>query len=287
MAKIIRATQKIFGETGPVAEFGQPGSYPAGTLVNTKDPATIQALAAYLTGLSAVVGTGGKKPAMEDLNSLLYLITSQIAYLMQEGIAEWDAGTTYYIGSIVKSGGIVYTSLQDSNLNKTPATETAFWVLGINGEGTYPGEYIISAQAADYGRYLLCPTTGRTVSRTTYAALFAVIGTKFGVGDGLTTFTLPNPAGGKLLAIKDALDADFNDFGKSGGTKTHTLTTAEMPPHKHDVELIDIGGAGYVKPVGNNAAVYGTYSTSLTGGGLAHPNLSPYLVGGNLFISWK
>ena len=38
--------------------------------------------------------------------------------------------------------------------------------------------------------YLLC--TGTAVSRTTYAALFAVIGTTFGVGDGSTTFNLPN-----------------------------------------------------------------------------------------------
>lgn len=38
--------------------------------------------------------------------------------------------------------------------------------------------------------YLLC--NGANVSRTTYAALFAVIGTKWGEGDGSTTFTLPN-----------------------------------------------------------------------------------------------
>jgi microcystin-dependent protein len=37
--------------------------------------------------------------------------------------------------------------------------------------------------------YLLCD--GSAVSRTTYAALFAVIGTKYGAGDGSTTFTLP------------------------------------------------------------------------------------------------
>lgn len=36
------------------------------------------------------------------------------------------------------------------------------------------------------------PCNGQNVSRTTYANLFAVIGTKYGAGDGSTTFTLPN-----------------------------------------------------------------------------------------------
>ena len=40
--------------------------------------------------------------------------------------------------------------------------------------------------------FLLC--NGRAVSRTTYAALFAVIGTSFGSGDGSTTFNLPTRA---------------------------------------------------------------------------------------------
>ena len=41
------------------------------------------------------------------------------------------------------------------------------------------------------------PCDGKAVSRTTYAALFAVIGTRFGSGDGKTTFNLPN-FGGKF-----------------------------------------------------------------------------------------
>ena len=42
----------------------------------------------------------------------------QLAYLMQEGVPEWNADTTYYIGSIVNDGlGNCYRSLTDSNLN--------------------------------------------------------------------------------------------------------------------------------------------------------------------------
>jgi microcystin-dependent protein len=41
--------------------------------------------------------------------------------------------------------------------------------------------------------WLLCD--GSAVSRTTYSALFAVTGTSYGVGNGSSTFTLPNPDG--------------------------------------------------------------------------------------------
>jgi hypothetical protein len=41
---------------------------------------------------------------------------------------EWNAGTTYKLGSVVTYDTIVYQSLQNANLNKNPSTETAWWV---------------------------------------------------------------------------------------------------------------------------------------------------------------
>lgn len=49
--------------------------------------------------------------------------------------------------------------------------------------------------------WLLC--NGANVSRTTYAALFSAIGTRFGAGDGSTTFTLPNLDGRFLQGTTD------------------------------------------------------------------------------------
>jgi microcystin-dependent protein len=63
--------------------------------------------------------------------------------------------------------------------------------------------------------WLLC--AGQTVSRTTYATLFGVIGTNYGVGDGSTTFTLPDMRG-RVVGGKD-------DMGGSGaGVLNVTLT---------------------------------------------------------------
>ena len=41
---------------------------------------------------------------------------------------EWNAGTTYKLGSVVTYDTIVYQSLQNANLNKNPSTETSWWV---------------------------------------------------------------------------------------------------------------------------------------------------------------
>ena len=61
--------------------------------------------------------------------------------------------------------------------------------------------------------WLLCD--GRAVSRTEYAELFKVIGTKHGSGNGSTTFNLPNPKG-RTLVGKDSSDTDFSELGKTG-----------------------------------------------------------------------
>lgn len=73
---------------------------------------------------------------------------------------------------------------------------------------------------------------GQAVSRTIYAALFAAIGTTHGVGDGSTTFNLPNIQGRVPLGANGS-DVDFNAIGKTGGEKTHVLSIAETPSHAH------------------------------------------------------
>jgi microcystin-dependent protein len=78
--------------------------------------------------------------------------------------------------------------------------------------------------------YLLCD--GTAVNRTTYAALFTAISTTYGVGNGTTTFNLPNLKG-RVPVGRDSADSSFDVLGETGGAKTHTLTTSEMPSHTH------------------------------------------------------
>lgn len=61
------------------------------------------------------------------------------------------------------------------------------------------GDFKVSAQAASHSGWLKCE--GAAISRTTYSALFAVLGTAFGAGDGSTTFNLPDGRGRVPLVI--------------------------------------------------------------------------------------
>lgn len=85
--------------------------------------------------------------------------------------------------------------------------------------------------------YLAC--YGQAVSRTTYAALFAKIGTSYGAGDGSTTFNVPDYRGRVHVTLDNLGGSDAgrlaaaNTLGGSGGAETHTLTTAELAVHSH------------------------------------------------------
>jgi microcystin-dependent protein len=102
--------------------------------------------------------------------------------------------------------------------------------------GTPTGAIIQYGGTAEPQGWLLCD--GRQVSRTTYARLFASLGGAasypYGLGNGTTTFNLPNLKG-KVPIGRDSADTSFNDLGETGGAKTVTLTAAQsgIPAHGH------------------------------------------------------
>lgn len=131
MSKITTKLQKVFAATGPTGIVGQFGSLAAGSPTYTDDVETIQDLNEYGIGLvSALIN--GAPPAIQDINGLFYMITKQIAYLMQQGIPEWNADTTYYIGSFVTrpdgTDGEIFISVADDNLNNA-LTDTDYWMI--------------------------------------------------------------------------------------------------------------------------------------------------------------
>lgn len=162
-------------------------------------------------------------------------------------------------------------------LDKTTQTYKEL-VLRPGGDTLPIGGIIAFASDTIPNGWLLCD--GRAVSRTEYAELFKAIGTEHGSGDGSTTFNLPNPKG-RTLVGKDSTDTDFNELGKTGGEKTHTLTVDEMPSHKHELIVNKQQG-------GVNAALQPTWGTAFsstdsgsvlaTGGDQPHNNLQPHIV---------
>ena len=140
MSKLSRVTQRIFGSGAGASQIGQFGSYAASSPTISSDPSVIQSLSNWLTGWFGAV-VGGNSPAIEDMNGLHFVITYQLAYLMQAGIPEYDAGTTYYTGSLTMSAGNIYRSLADNNTGNA-LSNANFWVLasglyaGVGSNGT-------------------------------------------------------------------------------------------------------------------------------------------------------
>ena len=157
----------------------------------------------------------------------------------------------------------------------TSALQTQINTLTSNLASAVPTG-VISAYAGSSAPtgYLLCD--GTAVSRTTYSALYSAIGTTYGAGDTTTTFNVPNLKG-KVAVGRDSSQSEFDALAETGGAKTVTLTTGQLPSFNHEIQVSETGGNGttYIK------GASGPYSTSLFyshGSGEAHPNLQPYLV---------
>lgn len=82
---------------------------------------------------------------------------------------------------------------------------------------------------------------------------------------------------GKVLVGLDAADADFDTAEETGGSKTHTLTTSEMPAHTHTMSIENASGSGS-SGSSDGSSSFSSVATSSTGGGAAHNNVQPYIV---------
>jgi microcystin-dependent protein len=76
---------------------------------------------------------------------------------------------------------------------------------------------------------------GSPQSRTTYAALYALVGTTYGAGDGVTTFNLPDLRGRVGLGIGQGSGLTNRVLAAIGGEENHVLVTAELAAHVHTI----------------------------------------------------
>jgi len=112
---------------------------------------------------------------------------------------------------------------------------------------------------------------GQAINRTTYATLFAIMGTTHGVGDGSTTFNLPDKRGrvsaaadGGAGILTDAVSG-IDSLGDKGGAQTKTLETANLPPYTP--AGTNSGGAAAISTSTNQFQFGGTNAiTGIAGG---------------------
>jgi microcystin-dependent protein len=154
--------------------------------------------------------------------------------------------------------------------------------------GFYPGTiFAYGGDIAPSADWLLCD--GSSVSKVTYADLFAVIGTTYG-GSG-ANFNLPDLRGRYVLGANTSVNvpADLTrvpnslgsypvGLGNSGGEIQHTVTMGEMPLHYHVVDRV--GNWEYSGDIADNPGSHFQlgYAGGLFGVTQPHNNIPPYMV---------
>lgn len=122
----------------------------------------------------------------------------------------------------------------------------------------FTGQIVESGAGTVEPGFLLCD--GSSVSRSIYAALFSKIGTIWGVGDGSTTFNVPDLRGRATIGSGTGSGLTARTVGQQTiGEETHTLTVAELAAHNHVINISDPGHvhstSNFVFTVNNNISV--------------------------------
>ena len=159
----------------------------------------------------------------------------------------------------------------------TQLATTAFATAAIS---PFTGAMLMWPTATAPSGFLMC--NGQTVSRSTYAALFAILGVVFGSGDGSTTFTLPDYRNKTVLGAGDLYAAAATGGSKDAVIVSHTHTaTVSDPGHAHALPGAS-GSAGVTGYDGFYAEVsHGLLSTDVQTTGISVTNTSTGVSGTN------
>lgn len=188
----------------------------------------------------------------------------------------------------------------DATFNGNVVIDGTLQVSGSINASVPPGTILMWGGSTAPTGYFLCQ--GQSLSTTTYADLFAVLGYTYGGGG--SSFNLPNLQGRVPVGL-DTGDPNFAALGDTGGEDTHTLAVSEIPAnltvsdptHAHEEQVASgtgtyparvagVSGNGYYTlitsgEIDSATAIISTVAAStgisVGGGGGAHNNLQPYI----------
>ncbi len=185
----------------------------------------------------------------------------------------WSTPRTWVTGEIV-TATLLNTELRDNLLSVYPIGSYLLWAT----------PYITTEQTFE-GRWLQC--NGVAVSRTTYANLFAYLNIQtpalpFGVGDGVTTFNLPDLRGRIVIAEGEHTTVD------AMGDNEGMAIANRSPEHRHEVDYGGSGGDGSVLgDVSLGGVTAGQITTKTTDTASLPVDTPAYLVAGSYFIKYS
>ena len=195
------------------------------------------------------------------------------------GITSTQLATDSVITAKIQDGAVTAAKLAQAAINAIMPTGA---VVPFAGAGT--------ALPGNAGDWLLCdgsPIDRQVASVNT--ALFDVLGTQYGAGNGESTYNLPDLRGrviagqdnmggasaNRLTTAKSGINGD--NLGAFGGLEDHQLTIAEMPAHTHTYNRTGPSGGATVGGIGDGPDT-GTATSSSTGQDEAHNNVQPTII---------
>jgi phage-related tail fiber protein len=249
---------------------------------------TTRGLAVYIEGVRIRKGAGADEWQEDGTDPETTIVLGQ----------SYPAGTKILLTQNEPTGSVPFPLIRDQNLADVPNKATARTNLEIYSKSEVDAK--TPAGMVSYFARNTAPTgwmkaNGAAISRTTYATLFAAIGTTFGAGDGATTFNVPDLRGefirgwdnGRGVDSGRTFGSEQSDQNKAhehdantsnAGGHTHTASTNNAGAHAHDASAGTAGAhthsvdlvRGQLASNANQATNEGVYGNGTTGSAGSH-----------------
>lgn len=243
-----------------------------------------------ITGAVAVQGSVTLAPTAYATGMRFHLIPAN----SNTGAATLNVDSLGAKNIFLNGAALVGYELRKNNPVSVEYDGTQFNIIGgaHGGDGIPLGTVMPFAGTTAPSGTVFC--FGQAISRATFPDLFAILSTTYGVGDGSTTFNVPDLRGrvvagqddmggssaDRLTGISGGIDGDV--LGNTGGEQAHTLTNAESAAHTHvgsaNFATVGVAGATFGGSGVADKAQGDTVSTGSSGGGGAHNNVQPTLI---------
>jgi microcystin-dependent protein len=255
----------------------------AGMRINTVNAQNVNLLGTLNVGSSATVSgdilVSGSGSVTGNLSTAgnLFSTSARTSTSISTGALVLSGGAG--VAGNLHVGGAIVTPTMPTGTSNTAVATTAF----VQNNSIPTGGLMMWPTASAPSGYLLC--NGGAVSRTTYAALFAIIGTTFGIGDNSTTFNLPNYTNRLPVGAGGLYAAAATGGSKDAVVVSHTHTASVTDPgHSHQTgsTTTDTGFSG-ARSTGTSGVATSTATTgisvgiSTTGSSGTDANMPPYL----------
>lgn len=211
-----------------------------------------------------------------EFNEVMYRVTALLDVVNKTAGLAWSEEVDYQgpgaaqaPSFVASTDGNLYVALQASGPNsggpKDPATgNTAYWsqFSGLAAGADVGDVKAVATEQPPFG-WLKC--NGEVVSRTQYPALFEAIGTRFGAGNGSTTFGLPDLRG---EFVRGWDDGRAIDQGRALGSfqagqnewHDHSATVGGSGAHDHAISATAEIGGGHVHAITGTAEAAGEHA---------------------------